>query len=78
MDFSMWSWRATTAMNAWIAERTNARMDHAKSQKKPFFLWASFFDPHPPYLIPEPWGTMYDPSKSRFLEKPPPSAQRKF
>jgi len=50
-------------MNAWIAERSNARMDYAKSQSKPFFIWASFFDPHPPYLVPEPWDTMYDPSK---------------
>lgn len=28
---------------------------------KPFFVWASFFDPHPPYLVPEPWASMYDP-----------------
>ena len=24
-------------------------------------LWASFFDPHPKYLAPEPWDRMYDP-----------------
>ena len=24
-------------------------------------LWASFFDPHNPYLIPEPWASMYKP-----------------
>ena len=28
-----------------------------------FFLWSSFFDPHPPYLVPEPWDTMYDPNE---------------
>ena len=28
-----------------------------------FFLWASFFDPHPKYLAPEPWDTMYDPAQ---------------
>lgn len=50
-------------LNAWIAERTNARMDFAKANNKPFLLWASFFDPHPPYLVPEPWDTMYDPEK---------------
>ncbi len=49
-------------LNAWIAERTNARMDHARTQDQPFFLWASFFDPHPPYLVPEPWDTLYDPA----------------
>ncbi len=26
-----------------------------------FFLWTSYFDPHPDYLVPEPWDTMYDP-----------------
>ena len=49
--------------NAWIAERTNARMDLAKANETPFFIWASFFDPHPPYLVPEPWDTMVDPTK---------------
>jgi len=46
--------------NAWIAERTVANMKTAHSEEKPFFLWASFFDPHPVYLAPEPWDTMYD------------------
>ncbi|MBN1809037.1 MAG: sulfatase-like hydrolase/transferase [Planctomycetes bacterium] len=48
--------------NAWIAERTNALMADCAAQGRNFFLWASFFDPHPPYLVPEPWDTMYDPS----------------
>jgi len=26
-------------------------------------MWASFFDPHPAYLVPKPWDTMYDPKK---------------
>ncbi|HEY0946671.1 MAG TPA: sulfatase-like hydrolase/transferase [Opitutaceae bacterium] len=46
--------------NAWIAERTAAGMDRARVEGRPFFLWASFFDPHPPYLAPEPWDTLYD------------------
>ncbi|GJM75858.1 sulfatase [Paenibacillus macerans] len=46
--------------NTWIAERTNARLEEHKTSGKPFFLWASFFDPHPEYLAPEPWDTMYD------------------
>ncbi|WP_130859615.1 sulfatase family protein [Gracilibacillus phocaeensis] len=49
--------------NAWIAERSNALLDEYTNDKKPFFLWSSFFDPHPPYLVPEPWDTMYDPSE---------------
>jgi len=49
--------------DAWIAERTCALMDEYGAGDKPFFLWASFFDPHPKYLIPEPWDTMYDPEE---------------
>ena len=47
--------------NTWITERTNARLEHNKRAGTPFFLWASFLDPHPPYLVPRPWDTMYDP-----------------
>lgn len=47
--------------NTWIAERTNALLTRYQQQKEPFFLWSSFFDPHPDYLVPKPWDTMYDP-----------------
>jgi len=49
--------------DTWITERTIARLNHCTREKKPFFLWASYFDPHPPYLVPEPWDRMYDPDK---------------
>lgn len=49
--------------DAWIAERTNAKLEQYKESGEPFFLWSSFFDPHPEYLAPEPWDTMYDPDK---------------
>ncbi|TDD67493.1 DUF4976 domain-containing protein [Jiangella aurantiaca] len=45
-----------------VAERTVAAMDHAMAAGRPFFTWASFQDPHPPYLVPEPWASMYDPA----------------
>ncbi len=48
--------------DTWIAERTNALMETYQQKGENFFLWASFFDPHPKYLVPEPWDTMYDPS----------------
>ncbi len=48
-------------MNVWIAERTNAMIEQYAKKKEKFFLWASFFDPHPPYLVPEPWASMYKP-----------------
>ncbi len=49
--------------NAWIAERTNALLQEYKDNEENFLLWASFFDPHPPYFVPEPWDVMYDPEK---------------
>lgn len=49
--------------NTWIAERTNAMLEEYKNNDDNFFMWASFFDPHPPYLVCEPWASMYDPDK---------------
>lgn len=46
--------------DAWIAERSCALLESYKKEEKPFFLWSSFFDPHPDYLAPSPWDTMYD------------------
>ena len=43
--------------------RTNELLDQYKDDGENFFLWASFFDPHPSYLVPEPWDTMYDPDE---------------
>ena len=45
----------------WIAERSCALLDGYAENDEPFFLWSSFFDPHPKVLAPEPWDTMYDP-----------------
>ena len=57
--------------DAWIAERTNAMLDEYAKNDDHFFLWASFLDPHPPYLVPEPWDTMYDPEKLTIPEMLP-------
>ncbi|MHB1484406.1 MAG: sulfatase family protein [Saccharofermentanales bacterium] len=47
----------------WIAQRTNAMLDEYKAKDRNFFMWASFFDPHPAYFVPHPWEVMYDPDK---------------
>ena len=47
--------------NAWIAERCNDHLEQLAQHGENFFMWASFLDPHPPYLVPEPWASMYDP-----------------
>ena len=45
----------------WVGERTVANIERCVGEGTPFFLWASFFDPHPPYAVPEPWASMYRP-----------------
>ncbi|MBH5320195.1 sulfatase-like hydrolase/transferase [Paenibacillus sp. GSMTC-2017] len=54
--------------DTWIAERTSSFLEQYADKDEPFFLWASFFDPHPPYLVPEPWDNMYDPDQITFPE----------
>ena len=46
----------------WTGERSVAFVEAAAAEERPFFLWASFHDPHPPYTVPEPWASMYDPA----------------
>ncbi len=48
--------------NTWIAEESCALLEEYGEKGENFFLWSSFFDPHPPYLAPEPWDAMYDPA----------------
>ncbi|MCC2683213.1 MAG: sulfatase [Paenibacillaceae bacterium] len=55
--------------DTWIAERTNALLEQYQTDGDNFFLWASFFDPHPKYLAPEPWDTMYDPESITLPEE---------
>ncbi len=70
-DRQRWRWEIPERYHydTWITERVIALVDEFHNQNLPFFLWASFFDPHPPYLAPEPWDTMYDPASV----KPPES-----
>ena len=57
----------------WTAERSMAAIDRALDAGRPFFTWASFHDPHPPYLVPEPWASMYRPEDMPVGEFAPPS-----
>ncbi|NUP98398.1 MAG: sulfatase-like hydrolase/transferase [Armatimonadetes bacterium] len=47
----------------WTAERSIAHVERCVAAEQPFFTWASFHDPHPPYLVSEPWASMYDPAE---------------
>ena len=59
-----WTWELPEEYhyNTWIAERSCALLGEYAAAGRPFFLWSSFFDPHPAYMVPRPWDTMYDPA----------------
>ena len=66
-----WSIPEEYHYGTWIAERSCGLIDQYADADEPFFLWSSFFDPHPPYLVPEPWDTMYDPDQVTVPEGQP-------
>lgn len=61
-----------------VADETNRLLDKAAEQDKPFFIWANFWGPHSPSIVPEPYYSMYDPKdikehpsyKETFEDKP--------
>ena len=52
-----------------VAERAAGFIDQHAAQDgdKPFFMWASFQDPHRPHVVPAPYDTMYDPKTVPYL-----------
>ncbi len=56
-----WSLPEEYHYTTWTAERTIANIEQAVQDDRPFFTWASFHDPHPPYILSEPWASMYAP-----------------
>ncbi len=62
-QYGAWNIPEEYHYNAWISECTNELMENYVENGAPFFLWSSYFDPHPPYLVPEPWASMYDPDR---------------
>lgn len=62
-DTRIWAIDEEFHYDTWIAERTNALLEQYSKNNDNFFLWASFLDPHPPYMVCEPWASMYDPEK---------------
>lgn len=56
-----WSIPAEYHYTRWTGLKIIEYLEKCKSEDRPFFAWASFHDPHPPYMAPEPWASMYDP-----------------
>ncbi len=55
-----------TTNDAYIADIAIDHL-HTRDRSRPFFQVCSFNGPHPPFMIPEPYFSMYDPSQ---VEKP--------
>lgn len=47
----------------YVAKETMDLMSQAKDEDKPFFIWANFWGPHSPSIVPEPYYSMYDPDE---------------
>jgi uncharacterized sulfatase len=48
--------------SAWVADEVISYLgDHVSSHgDEPFFISADFPDPHSPFVVPEPWASMYE------------------
>ncbi|MEM7332992.1 MAG: sulfatase-like hydrolase/transferase [Chloroflexota bacterium] len=64
--FEPWGqvWKSNTPLEyyttTFISERSMAFMDEAVAEKQPFFLTASYPDPHHPFGVPEPYYSLYN------------------
>lgn len=58
----VWDLPAEHHYTTFVADRTIAALERSAESGRPFFTWASFNDPHPPYLVPEPWASLVDPA----------------
>jgi arylsulfatase A-like enzyme len=44
----------------WCGEQSRAMLKDLSDKDKPFFLFSSYWKPHSPFEVPEPWATFYD------------------
>jgi len=44
----------------WCGRQTREMITEFASADKPFFLFSSYWKPHPPFEVPDPWASMYD------------------
>lgn len=44
----------------WCGLKTREKLKQLAQSDKPFFLFSSYWKPHAPFEVPEPWASMYD------------------
>lgn len=58
----------------WVGDRAVAFLEQAGTSGEPWYLYASFVHPHPPFTPPNPWHKLYRPSLMPFPNVPEDSA----
>jgi arylsulfatase A-like enzyme len=61
-QYGHWALPEAQHYTKWTGQRTIANIKRSVEANKPFYVWSSYHDPHPPYMVPEPWASMYDPA----------------
>ena len=61
--FALHNGPVESCIEYFVAEETNRVMEQLASGNQPFFVWANFWGPHTPCLVPEPYFSMYDPGE---------------
>ncbi|HEX29948.1 TPA: DUF4976 domain-containing protein [Candidatus Poribacteria bacterium] len=58
-----------------VAEETISLIREFSKSDRPFFIWANFWGPHSPCIVPEPYYSMYEPDS---VEPPKSYLEEKF
>jgi arylsulfatase len=43
----------------WVGDRTVSFLEDRRDSKHPWYLYAGFIHPHPPFALPAPWSLLY-------------------
>ncbi len=60
--FALHNGPVESSIEYFVAEESIRVIEEVSTNDEPFFLWANFWGPHSPSLVPEPYFSMYDPS----------------
>lgn len=60
---------AASGNSARLTDRAIRMADQARASGRPFFLHLCYDDPHPPYFVPRPYDTMFDPDSVTLPEQ---------
>ena len=63
---------AAAGNSARLTDRALRMLDQAEASGQPFFFHLCYDDPHPPYFVPRPYDTMFDPAALTLPEQGDP------